>query len=176
MKADTTTLSVAIRLAEHLQVHLPRRAAWTALDAALAEVFGHRLFTVLVYDDCEQRLVRVHSSRPDINPVGGCKAVLPGLWTRQVLIEGAAYIGRTREDLRDVFADHEVLFSIGCESVLNIPIRRGGITLGSLNLLNGPGAYRATDIPTAKLFAQLVSAAMHAEYMEITGRPSLPLL
>ena len=44
------------------------------------------------------------------------------------------------------FFDHELIFSLGCESAINFPIRRDGRTLGSLNLLDVQGKYSAASL------------------------------
>jgi hypothetical protein len=61
-----------------------------------------------------------------------------------------------------VFSEYEVLWSIGCESVLNIPVRKGGITLGTLNLLGEAGLYDGADVDFALVFAQLEATRLEA--------------
>jgi hypothetical protein len=39
--------------------------------------------------------------------------------------------------------------------VLNIPVRKDGVTIGSLNLLHGAGHYDKADEKLARVFAQL---------------------
>ncbi|WP_062015356.1 GAF domain-containing protein [Gluconobacter japonicus] len=127
-----------------------------SLEDGLATTFGYILLTVLVYDAEMRTLRRIFSTRPDINPVGGTKPVTESDWMKRVLGRGIPYIGYSREDLESVFFDHEVLWSIGCESVLNMPIVDAGKVLGSINMLHGPGWYSPEDIPTARVFAQLM--------------------
>jgi hypothetical protein len=67
------------------------------------------------------------------------------------------YIGRSYEDIREVFFDHELIRSLGCESVLNVPVRWNGRSLGTLNLLHRAGWYREADIPAARMFAALAA-------------------
>lgn len=163
MRKFADPLGAASRLAALCQSGTDAKTVWGALDSVLAEVFGHTLFTVLLYDSVARRLVRTYSSRPDVNPVGGIKPVTPSAWTSRVLVEGAPYIGRSREDLREVFPDYETLWAIGCESVLNIPVRHEGVVVGSLNLLAGPANYDASDVGLACLFAQLVTTSLLAD-------------
>ena len=47
------------------------QAGMAAMDAALASMIGHRLFTVLVLDEARGLNRRFHSSRPAEYPVGG---------------------------------------------------------------------------------------------------------
>jgi GAF domain-containing protein len=77
-----------------------------------------------------------------------------------VLGAGEPYIGRTHDDIRDVFYDHELIRSLGCESVLNVPVRWDGRSIGTINLLHQAGWYTEADIPAAQLFAALAAPGL----------------
>lgn len=130
-------------------------ALFRVMDAALGASIGHRLFTILVHHPHARENERFYTNRPAQYPVGGRKPVTDAPWMRQVIGRGEPYIGRTREDIRSVFFDHELIFSLGCESVLNMPVRWRGRTLGTLNLLHRAGYYDEADVPVARLFAGL---------------------
>ena len=104
------------------------QAVFAAVDHALAGEIGHRLFTILSYDPDSGVATRLYSNLPDAYPAGGSKTVMPGPWTDTVLARGECYIGYTPDDLRSVFADHELIASLDCQSVLNVPIRWRGRT------------------------------------------------
>ncbi len=135
-------------------------ATFRALDAALAEAPGHILFTVLVHHPGLRQSERYYSNRPAEYPVGGRKPVTDSAWMRQVIFAGQPYIGRTREDIRDVFFDHELIWSLGCESVLNLPVRWAGQTLGTLNLLHRAGHYSAADVAAVRVLGHLALPAL----------------
>ncbi|RZN12906.1 GAF domain-containing protein [Bradyrhizobium genosp. SA-3] len=135
-------------------------ALFSALDDALKSAIGHKLFTILTYDGDSGEAARVYSNLPGPYPTGGRKRLAPGPWTEVVLDRGEAYIGRTQDDLRNVFPDHELIASLGCESVLNMPVRWRGRTLGSLNLLHESGWYGADDVAACLPFAQLALPAL----------------
>jgi hypothetical protein len=135
-------------------------ALFAALDEALGSAVGHKLFTVLAYDGATFEAARLYSNRPASYPAGGRKRLPPSAWTEAVLDRGEAYIGRTLDDLRKVFPDHELIASLGCESVLNMPVRWRGGTLGSLNLLHEAGWYDADDVAVCLPFAQLALPAL----------------
>ena len=135
-------------------------ALFGALDEGLKAAIGHKLFTILTYDGDSGEAARVYSNLPGPYPAGGRKRLAPGPWTEAVLDRGEAYIGRTRDDLRSVFPDHELIASLGCESVLNMPVRWRGRTFGSLNLLHEAGWYGADDVAACLPFAQLALPAL----------------
>jgi hypothetical protein len=135
-------------------------ALFAALDAALQSAIGHRLFTILTYEDSSGEAARVYSNLPGSYPTGGRKRLARGPWTEAVLDRGEAYIGRTQDDLRAVFSDHELIASLGCASVLNMPVRWCGCTLGSLNLLHEAYWYDNGDVAACLPFAQLALPAL----------------
>ena len=63
---------------------------------------------------------------------------MPGPWTDTVLARGEC-----RPTICGVFADHELIASLDCQSVLNVPIRWR--TWGSLNLLHAERWYGPDD-------------------------------
>ncbi|WP_456620661.1 MULTISPECIES: GAF domain-containing protein [unclassified Bradyrhizobium] len=135
-------------------------ALFAALDEALKSAIGHKLFTILTYDDDSGEAARVYSNLPGPYPPGGRKRLAPGPWTEAVLDRGDAYIGRTPDDLRNVFSDHALIASLGCASVLNMPVRWRGRTLGSLNLLHEAEWYGEDDVAACLPFAQLALPAL----------------
>ena len=140
----------------------PVAAVFQALDQALTNKPGHRLFTILVYHPQLAQSQRAWSSQPGIYPPGGRKALSQAPRMRQVLASGEPFIGHTREDIRENYPDHEKLFALGCESVVNMPVRWGGTVLGTVNLLHGAAHYREADLPLIRCLAQLAVPAFMA--------------
>jgi hypothetical protein len=131
------------------------QALFGALEAALGAVLGHRLFTLLRYHAASGESERVYTSHPREYPVGGRKALNPTAWTDRVLRGQRPYLGRTAADVRAVFFDHELIASLGCGSVLNLPVVWDGRTLGTINLLHEEGWYDEGDAGVGLLFAAL---------------------
>ncbi len=130
-------------------------ALFAALDAGMKATIGHRLFTILVIHPGARESQRYYSNQPQAYPVGGRKPTNETHWFQRVIGQGEPYIGYTYEDIADVFFDHELIRSLGCESVLNMPVRWNGQTLGTINLLDAAGHYRPDHVPMARLFSAL---------------------
>ena len=135
-------------------------ATFRALDSGLAASIGHILFTVLIHHPGLRESERFYSNQPVAYPVGGRKPVTDSPWMQQIIGRGEAYLGRTRADIEWAFYDHELIVSLGCESVLNIPVRWRGQTIGTLSLLHQANWYDEADIATATLFGHLALPAM----------------
>ena len=131
-----------------------------ALERALGAVLGHKLFTVLRYHAHSGESERRYTNQPQAYPVGGRKALNPTSWARQVIHERRPYIGRTAADIRAVFFDHDLIASLGCASVLNVPVVYDGRVLGTLNLLHEEGWYDAGDVDISLTFAALTTPAL----------------
>ncbi|MGY4238300.1 hypothetical protein ACVIIW_007247 [Bradyrhizobium sp. USDA 4449] len=122
--------------------------------------FGHKLFTILKVDREAGQMRRLYSSNTEINPIGGTKPIEPGVWAQRVLVDGLHYVGRNKSDLKKVFADHEALFGIGCESVLNTPVLSQGQVIGSINILDAANHYTADMCPLASLYGQCLAQVL----------------
>lgn len=131
-----------------------------ALDRAMAAAIGHTLFTVLVHHPESAESERRYTNQPAAYPVGGRKALVPSPWTEKIFRDRRPYLGRTAADIRAVFFDHELIASLGCASVLNLPVlHEGGRILGTVNLLHEEGWYEEADIPVGQIFAALTVPA-----------------
>jgi hypothetical protein len=133
---------------------------FAALDAAMARAIGHRLFTILVVHPGAAESQRYYSNMPKAYPVGGRKPINRTHWFDRVLGAGECYIGRTYADIQDVFFDHELIRSLGCESVLNVPVRWNGRSLGTINLLHHANYYAEGDVPLAQHFSALAAPGL----------------
>ncbi|HKZ06282.1 MAG TPA: GAF domain-containing protein [Methylomirabilota bacterium] len=130
---------------------------WAALDAALGAVIGHKLFTVLRFHADSRESERCYTNQPGAYPVGGRKPFTESPWSRQLFGERRPYIGTTAEHIRSVFFDHALIISLGCESVLNVPVAFDGRVLGTLNLLHEAGWYGEEDAAPGLVFAALAA-------------------
>jgi len=146
-------------LAAHADPDQPD-ASFRAIDAALADAPGHILFTVLVHHPALQQSERFYSNQPQAYPVGGRKPVTDSAWMRRVIHGGEPYIGRTCEDIAAHFFDHELIHSLGCDSILNMPVRWRGETMGTLNLCHRAGHYQEGHLSRVRLIAQLALPAL----------------
>ncbi len=133
------------------------QATFERMDRELAMCVGHRLFTILLVQEDRQSLVRAYSSRPDAYPAGGKKRLDGSPWAELVLKRRLPFLGRTADDIRWAFPDHELLFSLGCEAVLNVPVVARGETLGTINLLNESRGYDEHHIALVAPFALLLA-------------------
>jgi hypothetical protein len=150
---------IAAVLAAQAGVPQPE-ATFAAIDRALAATTGHILFTMLIHHPGLRENERYYTNMPNAYPIGGRKPMHDSPWVRRVIQAGEPYLGRTREDIRAVFFDYELIWSLGCESVINMPVRWGGQTLGTVNLLHKAGWYEESDFANVRLFAQLALPAM----------------
>jgi hypothetical protein len=146
-------------LAAHAERDQPG-ATFRAIDAVLADAPGHILFTILVHHPALRQSERFYSNLPDAYPIGGRKPVTDSAWMQRVIHGGEPYIGRTSEDIAANFPDHALIHSLGCDSILNMPARWRGQTLGTLNLCHRAGHYTESDLPRMKLIAQLAVPAL----------------
>ncbi|MDU0288584.1 GAF domain-containing protein [Saccharothrix longispora] len=133
------------------------------LEEKVRDGVGVRLFTVLAWVPERRALRRVHSSHPDRYPVGGEKTVeVAAAWLERCIEGAEPFFGRDAAAVREVFADHELIESLGCGSIVNVPVvdERDGRVLGVLNILDAEGAYDDGSVAAAQALAPLAVPAL----------------
>ena len=156
---ETDPLPHLLAVARAMRSPASPEAALTALDAAMGATIGHKLFTCLLHHPAARESERRYTNQPAAYPVGGRKPVPDSAWARRLFVEREPYIGYTADDIREVFFDHVLIASLGCASVLNVPVVHDGRTLGVLNLLHEARWYDEADAPVAQVFAALAAPA-----------------
>ena len=62
-------------------------------------------------------------------------------WSEKVEGRHETFVANTIAEIAEVFPDHELILSLGCESCINIPVVIGGQVAGTLNCLHEAGHY-----------------------------------
>lgn len=125
-------------------------AAFDALCAFTRDVVGVKLFTVMTHDRKTGMAGRIYSNMPDAYPVSGTKPANETDWSRQVIKEKRTFVANDIEGIAAVFYDHELIKSLGCESVINVPVVIGGEVLGTINCLHEKGFYTEEKVKAAE--------------------------
>ena len=153
-------LALSARLADALAAPGQPLPTFQAADRIAAELLGHRLFTILAFRAAAGEVERMYSSRPAEYPLLGRKKMGPTPWGDVVLKGGKPWFGAAADDIRWAFPDHELILSLGCETILNAPVRFDGRTLGVISVLDGPGAYGESDLALVTFMAPHLAAAL----------------
>ena len=140
--------------------HSDPRSVLRAVEALAQRVVGFRLFTVMRNLEATAEVERIYSSDAAAYPVGGRKRRDGTRWGEIVLDRGEVFLARNRDELREAFPDHELIFSLGISAILNVPIRLGGRSIGTMNLCGETGQYTDADVPAAKVLAALLVPAV----------------
>jgi GAF domain-containing protein len=126
------------------------QAACDALHELARRTLGAKLFTLMSFDSGTGVAARFYSNMPDAYPVSGTKPVNTTDWARQVLHEHRIFVANDIQAIAEVFNDHELIRSLGCESVVNIPVVLAGGVVGTINCLHEAGYYTAERLAAAE--------------------------
>lgn len=126
------------------------QSVFAALERLVQETLKVKLFTVMESDPGRGVARRSYSNMPEAYPVSGEKPTDPNRWTEVVHDRGETFVANTIEEIAEVFPDHELIRSLGCESVLNLPIILGGEVLGTMNCLDVAGYFTPEKIAAAE--------------------------
>jgi hypothetical protein len=109
---------------------------WRLLSDLARAVAGHRLFTVMTVDLPAGLARRAYTSHPTEYPVSGAKPIHRDRWFDIVHGERRCFVANTIREIAEVFPDHELIASLGCGSVVNLPIVLGGELAATINMLD----------------------------------------
>jgi GAF domain-containing protein len=135
-------------------------AVFRAAEAASKALLGHRLFTTLFVVPGGAEVERVFSSDPAAYPLTGRKRMGPTPWGDHVLTQGRTWLGNGMGHIRWAFPDHALIESLGCAACINIPVRDGGVVVGTLNILDALDAYSAQDVAIAEVIGGFLPGAL----------------
>jgi GAF domain-containing protein len=136
---------------------------YAAVDLLVQEVIGHRLFTMMRVHEATSEVERIYSSDCAAYPVGGRKQKRGTPWSRVVLDRGEVFVARNPDEVRDAFADHDLIFSLGIGSIMNIPLAYADRRFGTMNISHAAGWFTDDDAVAARLVAAFVVPSLLAE-------------
>ena len=116
-------------------------AAFSALQALVQATVGAKLFTYMSVDMEAEVARRAYTSDPKSYPTSGTKPIRYDSWFDIVHKERRYFVANTIIDIAKVFSDHELIDSLGCQSVVNMPVVLGGELVGTVNMLDVEGHY-----------------------------------
>ena len=125
-------------------------AAYAALEALTQALVGVKLFTIMTSDTTTRVAERVYSNMPEQYPVSGTKPYNETHWSDITLTQQKTFVANTIEEIAAVFGDYELIDSLGCQSVINVPIVVGGTVIGTINCLHEAGFYTPERVAAAE--------------------------
>ena len=115
--------------------------AFAALQALTEATVGTKLFTYMSVDMQAELARRAYTSDPANYPASGTKPIRYDSWFDIVHKERRYFVANTIADIAKVFPDYELIDSLGCQSVVNMPVVIGGVLIGTVNMLDVDGYY-----------------------------------
>ncbi|RMA42268.1 GAF domain-containing protein [Rhodophyticola porphyridii] len=125
-------------------------ASFDALARLVEETVGARLFTLLEIDHARGVARRSYSNMPEAYPVSGEKEIELNRWSETVSGRHETFVANSIEEIAEVFPDHALIQSLGCESCINVPVVVGGRVIGTLNCLHAAGHYTPEKVAAAE--------------------------
>ena len=162
-KGDVAALTAdqVVRLAAAAAAPDQPHALLNAIEEVARETIGSSLFTAMVFDEAAMTVERIYTSNAAAYPLGGRKPKRDTAWGRHVLLDRRVYVGEGEAMIRDAFADHELILSLGLRSVINMPVVVAGECRGTLNFLWQQPRIRQRNVSMSGLLT-LIAAAVFA--------------
>jgi len=136
--------------------------AFAALESLVRREVGAKLFTVMFYDASTTMARRAYTSHPKDYPVAGEKPLSVGIWSRIVIEQRRPFVANSIDAIADVFPDHPLIKSLGCESVVNWPVQFDGAVIGTINALDAADHYTPARVAKFSALAPFCALALMA--------------
>ena len=168
MSTDLNSFDLAISAAQD------SNAAWEALQELSAAVVGHKLFTVMTVDIGAGLARRAYTSHARDYPASGTKPIHRGEWFDIVHGEKRCFVANTIADISRVFPDFELIASLGCGSVMNLPVVLQGELAATINMLDAEHHYTPERVLAAEALLAIpakLCCALAAQFDSRTAKP-----
>lgn len=162
---DTTAALAAFE--RSLATETGAEAPFAALQRLFQTLVGAKLFTVMTVDVKAGLGRRAYTSDPAAYPTSGTKATNRTYWYDIVHGERRPFVANTIADIAKVFPDHETIWSLGCGSVVNLPVEIGGHVVATVNILDAEHYYTPERVEAAKALALPAKAAYLAHRLAL---------
>ena len=116
------------------------------IDKIVNSLIGHKLITFTVIDEKLKFCERVYSNNNKIYPILGQKKMPKNIWSTKVLKNKQHFICKSKQEIKKIFFDYEIIFSLGCGSIINLLILFQGRPIGTVNILNKENHYSDKDL------------------------------
>ena len=116
------------------------------IDKIVHSLIGHKLITFTVIDQKLKFCERVYSNNNKIYPILGQKKMPKNIWSTKVLKNKQHFICKSKKEIKKIFFDYEIIFSLGCGSIINLLILFQGKPIGTVNILNKENYYSDKDL------------------------------
>jgi hypothetical protein len=114
---------------------------WRILQHRSEILVGVKLFTVMTVDMEKLLARRVYTNNPTSYPCSGTKPITLDVWFDVVHRQQRIFVANTIAEIAKVFPDHEKIWSLGCGSVVNLPVIVEGELVATVNLLHEEHYY-----------------------------------
>lgn len=125
-------------------------AAFAALQTLTEATVGAKLFTYMTVDMDAEVARRAYTSDAANYPTSGTKPIRYDSWFDIVHKEKRLFVANTIADIAKVFPDYGLIDSLGCQSVVNMPVVVGGELVGTVNMLDVDGYYTPERVETIR--------------------------
>jgi len=117
---------------------------------------GCKLLTVMELDFDAGLARRAYSSNPDAYPTSGTKPIVKNDWFEKVVVQQTPFLANAPEQMGDQFPDLSLITSLGCGSIVNVPVIRDGNAVAVINILHAAGFFTPERFEQACALAELV--------------------
>lgn len=124
-------------------------AIFQHLEAVAQQHVGVKLFTVMDYVASRNMGRRCYTNNPESYPASGWIALCDNNWFDSVIRNHQTYVANDIDQIAQDFADADLIASLGCGAIVNLPLLQNGQVIATVNLLNRAGHFNNQKLADA---------------------------
>ena len=136
--------------------------AYRALQVLTEKTVGVTLFTIMTVDMKAGLARRAYTSDPQSYPASGTKPIHFDDWFDIVHTKRRNFVANTLADIAKVFPDYDLIGSLGCGSVVNMPVILADELVCTMNVLHEEHHYTPERVA---YLTRLLSIPAKAAYL-----------
>ncbi len=136
-------------------------ACYKVLQTLTEQIVGVKLFTVMTVDMTAELARRAYTSDAANYPASGTKPITYDDWFEIVHKKRSHFVANTLADIAKVFPDYELIGSLGCGSVVNLPVIAGDELLATVNMLHEEQYFTPERVDLITKYLSIPAKAAH---------------
>ncbi|MCV2892626.1 GAF domain-containing protein [Lentibacter sp. XHP0401] len=141
--------------------------AYDALQRLVERTIGARLFTVMDVVQDEMKGRRAFTSDPVSYPASGWITLRENNWFDTVIRHHKTYVANDIVQITRDFADHALIESLGCRSIVNHPVLMSGTLVATINMLHEEGHFTPERVSTIAKVLNPRALAAYEHYQNL---------
>ena len=130
---------------------------FTLINKIFQKEIGFILLTLTVAHPKKKLVQRIYSSNNKIYPIGGTKKIPNNYLYEVIFKKQKSFIANNIRQIKKYHFDHQIIYNLGAESMLNQVVIFDNKTIGTINFLNKSNHFNTNHLKITNLISKFIA-------------------